>query len=145
MGAIIAAGVAAEAQDADGIEALERAEQRAHRDRYLSIRPGRDGAGYRVDGRLTTEQAAVVNAALDPLCQPQAGDERTPGQRRADALEEICRLALNTTELPEHGGDRPQVVVTTGYDMLTRQLGAGTLDTGEQLSPATVRRLSCAA
>jgi hypothetical protein len=143
MGALIVAAVAADAEDADGIEALEQAEKRAQRDRYLTIRPGRDGNGYKLDGRLTTEQAAVVTAALDPLCKPQADDSRTPGQRRADALEDICRLALNTTDLPENGGDRPQIVVTTAYDMLTQQLGAGTLDTGERLSPAAVRILCC--
>jgi hypothetical protein len=104
MGALIRAAVATGAADAEGIEALERAEQRAHRDRFLTIRPRRDGSGYHVDGRLSTEQAAVVNAALDPLCKPQAADERTPGQRRADAIEEVCRLALNTTDLPENGG-----------------------------------------
>ena len=45
--------VAADVDDTDGIAALEKAEQRAHRDRYLSIRPGRDGhSGQRsVDGR----------------------------------------------------------------------------------------------
>jgi len=36
---------------------------------------------------------------LDPLCKPRAADDRSPGQRRADALEEVCKLALNTTEL----------------------------------------------
>jgi hypothetical protein len=143
MGALIAAAVAAQTHDAAGIDALDRAEQREHRDRYLTIRPRRDGTGYHVDGRLSTEQAAVVNAALDPLCTPQADDERSPGQRRADALEEVCRLALTTTDLPDNGGDRPQVVVTTDFDTLTQQLGAGRLDTGERLSPATVRRLCC--
>jgi hypothetical protein len=143
MGALIIAAVATDAEDADGIEALEQAEQRARRARYLTIRPGRDGVGYRVDGRLTTEQAAVVTAALDPLCKPLADDDRSPGQRRADALEEVCRLALGTTDLPDNGGDRPQIVVTTAYDTLTQQLGAGILDTGERLSPAAVRILCC--
>ena len=41
------------------------------------------------------------------------------------------------------GGDRPQVVVTAPFDVLTQHLGAGRLDTGEQVSPATVRRLCC--
>jgi hypothetical protein len=125
MGALIAAAVGTTAHDAEGIEALEQRERREHRDRYLTIRPGRDGVGCRVDGRLSTEQAAVVHAALDPLCKPLAEDSRTAGQRRADALEEVCRLALNTTELPDNGGDRPQVVVTTDYDTLTGHLGAG--------------------
>ncbi|HZN20175.1 MAG TPA: DUF222 domain-containing protein, partial [Micromonosporaceae bacterium] len=36
-----------------------------------------------------------------------------------------------------------QVVVTVDYDLLTRQLGPGLLDTGQNLSPQTVRRLAC--
>ncbi|HET8684872.1 MAG TPA: HNH endonuclease, partial [Micromonosporaceae bacterium] len=47
---------------------------------------------------------------------------------------DICRLALATDELPTNGGDRPQVVVTVGYDVLAGQLGPGLLDTGETLS-----------
>jgi hypothetical protein len=143
MGAIIVDAVATTGRDAEGIAALERQERREQRDRYLSIRLARDGTGYRVDGRLTTEQATVVTAALDPLCKPQAQDSRTPSQRRADALEEVCQLALNTTDLPDNGGDRPQVVVTTQLDALTGRLSAGTLDTGERLSPAAVRLLCC--
>ena len=99
MGALIRDAVDAESHDAEGIGGLERLERREQRDRYLSIRAARDGVGYRVDGRLTCEQAAVVGAALDPLCKPRAADDRSPGQRRADALEEVCKLALNTTEL----------------------------------------------
>lgn len=70
-------------------------------------------------------------------------DDRTAGQRRADALVEICRLALHTGELPANGGDRPQVTVTVAFDPLRRALGAGTLDTGERLTAAQVRRLAC--
>jgi hypothetical protein len=144
MGAIIID--AADAADAGGIEAIERRdrrERRERRERYLSIRAARDGTGYRLDGRLTTAQAAVVTAALDPLCKPLAEDSRSPGQRRADALEEVCNLALHTTELPDNGGDRPQVVVTTDFDVLTRQLTGGRLDTGQRLSPTAVRLLCC--
>jgi hypothetical protein len=70
-------------------------------------------------------------------------DDRTPGQRRADALVEVCRLALACGGLPDNGGDRPQVVVTVPFDPVRRALGAGTLDTGERVSVATVRRLAC--
>ncbi|HZN17812.1 MAG TPA: DUF222 domain-containing protein, partial [Micromonosporaceae bacterium] len=122
--------------------ALGRAEQRAERDRFLTLSDAGDGA-VRLSGRLGAEAAAVVRAALEPLCRPLPGDTRTPGQRRADALTDICRLALATTELPDQGGEAPQVVVTVDYDTLTRQLGPGLLDTGETLSPETVRRLAC--
>jgi len=143
MGALIVEALDAGAHDAEGIGGLERLERREQRDRYLSIRAARDGVGYRVDGRLTCEQAAVVGAALDPLCKPRAADDRSPGQRRADALEEVCKLALNTTELPDNGGDRPQVVVTADFDALTQRLTGGRLDTGERVSATAVRLLCC--
>ena len=135
---VVAPDVAEEAERA----ALERAEQRAERDRYLTLSDAGDGA-VRLSGRLGAEAAAVVRAALEPLCRPLPGDTRTPAQRRADALTDICRLTLATTELPDHGGEPPQVVVTVDYDLLTRQLGPGLLDTGQNLSPQTVRRLAC--
>ncbi|HET8682982.1 MAG TPA: DUF222 domain-containing protein [Micromonosporaceae bacterium] len=135
---VVAPQVAEEAEAG----ALERAERRAHRDRHFTLSDAGDGA-VRLSGRLGAEAAAVVRAALEPLCRPIPGDERTPGQRRADALVDICRLALATDDLPDHGGDRPQVVVTVGYDVLARQLGPGLLDTGETLSPETVRRMAC--
>jgi len=137
--------VAPELADELDRAALQRAEDRALRDRFLSLSPTGDGA-VRVLGRLDTEGAAVVRAALDPLCdpgRPDGDDNRNAGQRCADALVEICQLAMNTTELPENGGDRPQVVVTVGYDTLLRTLGTGLLDTGEMLSPEATRRLAC--
>jgi hypothetical protein len=84
-----------------------------------------------------------MQAALHPLCQPIPGDDRTKPQRRADALVEICRLALRSTELPEDGGEPPQVAVTVAYDPLTGTLGTGTTDTGRRLPADTVRRMAC--
>jgi hypothetical protein len=84
-------------------------------------------------------QAPVTNA---PVTKAPA-DKRTAGQRRADALVEVCRLALNTTELPRNGGDRPQVAVNIDYDILQQELGAGTIDNGERVTPETARRMAC--
>ena len=72
-----------------------------------------------------------------------ATDDRTAGQRRADALVEVCRLALNAGTLPANGGDRPQLSVTIDFEQLRRQLGGATLDTGERLTSAQARRLAC--
>jgi hypothetical protein len=126
-------------------EALEREDARAHEGRAFTLTPTRHGR-VRVTGWLDREAAAIVNAALDPLCSPYgttAEDDRTPTQRRADAIVEICQLALHTEQLPEHGGERPHVVVTVPFDVLRGQLGAGTLDTGEALSATQVRRIAC--
>jgi hypothetical protein len=51
----------------------------------------------RLTGSLDAETAAVLRAALDPLtASAGTSDDRTPGQRRHDALGEICRLAQTT-------------------------------------------------
>jgi len=84
-----------------------------------------------------------VAAALDPLCRPIPGDPRTPAQRRADALTDVCRLALSTGELPVNGGDRPQVVVTLPFDALAGRVGAATLDSGVRLTAEQARRIAC--
>ena len=139
----------AEADQADRV-ALARSEQRAARDRYLSLTP--DGPStVRVHGRLGVEAAAIVRAALDPLCSPASRpqphavgpDDRTAGQRRADALVEVCRLVLAGGDLPDNGGDRPQVVVTVPFDPLRQAFGTGVVDTGDRLSADTARRLAC--
>jgi hypothetical protein len=136
---LVAPEVAEEAER----RALEEAEARAERERFFTMTPEREGGGVRLNGRLTAEGAAVVRAAIDPLCAPAAGDPRSVGQRRADALVEVCRFAFATTRLPNNGGDRPQVVVTTDFDIVKRELGAGTLDNGDRVTPATCRKLAC--
>jgi hypothetical protein len=70
-------------------------------------------------------------------------DLRTPAQRRADALTDVCRLALASTDLPDNGGDRPQVVVTMKLETLQKQIGAATLDDGFRVSAATARQMAC--
>ncbi|WP_338091282.1 HNH endonuclease signature motif containing protein [Planosporangium flavigriseum] len=139
--------VAPDEAEARAREAMERAEERAFlgRDLRLSEVPGENRV--RLSGWLDRESAAQVRAAIDPLSapRPSAGepDVRTPGQRRVDALVEVCRIALACGELPANGGDRPQVVVTVGIDTLRQQVGAATLDDGSSLSAAAARRLAC--
>ena len=97
-------------------EKLTRDEQRATERREFTMID--DGHGLHwLRGRLTTEAAAVLRAALDPLSAPASAgghgpDLRTAGQRRADALVELARRALSGDQLPDSGGQRPQVVVT---------------------------------
>ncbi|TNH30791.1 DUF222 domain-containing protein [Micromonospora orduensis] len=123
--------------------ALDAEERRATRDRHLTLSEQTDGR-LRLTGTLDPEAAAMLRATIDPLTAPSGpDDQRSPGQRRHDALADICRLALRTGELPDNGGDPAQIVITTGYDALTRQLGVGALDTGLHLTPEAVRRLAC--
>ncbi len=131
----------AEAREA---QRLEKAERRATQDRAFTLTDNGDGR-VRVTGWLTPRAAATINAALDPLCKPSSDgiEPRTPTQRRADALLAVCEVALHCGELPDNGGDRPQVVVTLNYDTLLRQLGTATLDDGTRLSATEARLMAC--
>ncbi|RAO10687.1 uncharacterized protein ONO86_01793 [Micromonospora noduli] len=143
LGTRILDHVAPDVADAAAEAALRAQESRAARDRHITISEQTDGR-LRLAGILDTEAAAALRAAIDPLTTPTGPDDtRTPGQRRHDALVDVCRLALRSGELPENGGDLAQVVVTTDYDGLTRQLGTGALDIGPHLTPEAVRRLAC--
>jgi hypothetical protein len=71
-------------------------------------------------------------------------DDRTPAQRRADALGEICRQWLDLAERPSVGGERPHVTVTV--DVASLRDGDGTtseLDHAGPVDPAVARRLAC--
>jgi hypothetical protein len=67
----------------------------------------------------------------------------TPGQQRADAFTQLCSILLANGQLPDNGGDRPQLTVTIDLRTLQDQIGTATLDTGETISPTTARRLAC--
>ncbi|RQX16631.1 HNH endonuclease [Micromonospora ureilytica] len=143
MGTRILDHVAPEIADAAAAAALAAEAARAARDRHVTISEQTDGR-LRLSGTLDAEAAALLRAIIDPLSAPSGPDDtRCAGQRRHDALADVCRLALRTGELPENGGDPAQLVVTTDYDGLARQLGAGRLDIGLRLAPDTVRRLAC--
>ncbi|MET7879568.1 HNH endonuclease signature motif containing protein [Micromonospora profundi] len=143
LGTRILDHVAPEIADQAAEAALRAQESREARDRHVTVSEQPDGR-LRLSGVLNTEAAALLRAAIDPLTTPSGPDDtRSAGQRRHDALADVCRLALRTGDLPENGGDVAQIVVTTSYDELTRLLGAGALDIGQQLTPEAVRRLAC--
>jgi hypothetical protein len=164
--------VAPEEAQKQALDELERAERRAWHDRGLWLTDIAGTSRVRLTGWLDQEGAASVRAALDPLCAPRTtrrpasrrsaadpgsdtgntagggndtdpADVRSPAQRRVDALVEVCRLASACGELPDNGGDRPQIVVTIDYESLRQQVGAGTFDDGSCLSPAAARRIAC--
>ncbi len=139
--------VAPELAEARQRKALEDAEKAAARDRSLHWSPFGDGTGrQRLTGIFGTEAAATIAAALEPLCAPAGPeDDRTATQRRADALHDVCRLALATNDLPEDGGDTARVVVTMSFADLVANTGAGMLENGESITPENVRRLACCA
>ncbi|MET8353722.1 MULTISPECIES: DUF222 domain-containing protein [unclassified Micromonospora] len=96
LGARVLSHVAPDLADQAELAALERAAERAEAGRHVTLSEQQDGQ-VRLSGSLDTETASLLREAIDPLCAPAgAHDDRSPGQRRADALGEICRLALRT-------------------------------------------------
>ena len=128
-------------------ESAEAAEQRKYDARWMRITPTFEGM-HAIDGMLDPASAATLSAALAPLLgRTGADDQRTAGQRCADGLTSIAELALRTGELPEHGGEKPQVIVTIGYDALKAdveagQIGSATMN-GFEISPSTARMIAC--
>jgi Domain of unknown function (DUF222)/HNH endonuclease len=137
--------------DPSGSGDLEAREQRMLTARELTISRDRDGM-HRIAGRLDPVGAAQLVSVLDPLAAPRPAadgepDPRTPGQRRADALVDMARLASAAEQGKDADAVRPTVLVTIDYDTLAEQVrGSGELLAGplaEPVSVATVRRLAC--
>jgi Domain of unknown function (DUF222) len=123
-----------EVADPDGDQ--DRAERRYQR-RGLWLAPTLEGMVV-VDGLLEPEAGQTLLAALEPLARPtNAQDARSGGQRRADALTELARRALEGGRLPDTGGVRPQLLVTVDLDSLLGHPGAvgGDLGWAGPLSP----------
>ncbi len=101
----------------------------------------------RIDGDLDPENGETVLTALRAILDSEARagghDDRTPAQRRADALAEICRQSLDRAGRPEVAGERPHIVVTVGLDALTSGAGRAELDHTGPVSPETARRIAC--
>src|SRR5256714_5681384 len=73
----------------------------------------------RLDGDLDPESGETLLTALRAVLDAESrssreGDDRTPAQRRADALEEICGQWLDLNGRPTVAGERPHVTVTVG-------------------------------
>ena len=130
----------------------------------------------RLDGDLDPETGETFMTALRAVLDADARsrvaegaggsepDERTPAQRRADALAEICRGWLDRADRPMVAGERPHLSVTVPLDALgatdapgatgASTSGPGLLEpsllgpTGElehtgALDHESVRRLAC--
>jgi hypothetical protein len=88
----------------------------------------------RVDGDLDPETGEALLTALGAVLEAETRamtgeDERTPAQRRADALGEICRQWLDRSDRPMVGGERRHVTLTVDAGMLAgRTAGTAELD-----------------
>ena len=112
-----------------GLAAVLRARRRLHASVTLE-------GMVRIDGDLDPETGETVLTALRAVGDAEARarldgdrgadrgpgegdpDDRTPAQRRADALGEICRSWLDRSDRPEVAGERPHLTVTVGLEAL---------------------------
>jgi hypothetical protein len=102
----------------------------------------------RVDGNLDPETGetflTALGAVLDSEARSRGGDdERTPAQRRADALAEICRQWLDRSDRPNVAGERPHVTVTVGAEALRGEPAVSQLDHVGPVDPEMARRIAC--
>jgi 5-methylcytosine-specific restriction protein A len=105
---------------------------------HLSVRTGK------VKGWLDGLTRELLATALDALCLPRGPeDERSAGQRRADALGEVCARVLDSGQLPQCGGERPHLNVIIPLAELEQRARAASLDFGAWLSAADLRMLAC--
>jgi Domain of unknown function (DUF222)/HNH endonuclease len=137
--------VVAHLRDVADPQGAQARTERLHARRGLWVSPTLAGM-VAVDGLLAAEAGETLLAALDPLARPAgAEDDRTGSQRRADALAELARRALEGGRLPQTGGIRPQLTVTVDLASLLGQPGSpgGTGGWVGPLPAETARRLAC--
>jgi hypothetical protein len=110
----------------------------------------------RVDGTLDPETGETLLTALHAVLDAESrsgpeGDDRSPAQRRADALGEVCRQWLDLADRPTVAGERPHVTLTVDTEAVrdgdgpVREMDhTGPVDSGVArgiLCDAAIRRL----
>lgn len=112
--------------------------------RGLSLSRTMDGMG-RVDGWLTPEAYQVVQTALDALMPPPGdGEERSPRQRRHDALADLARAFLDGGDTPMVGGERPHLSLICDLPALQGVAGGvHEYEDGEVVTVGDLRRVAC--
>jgi hypothetical protein len=126
----------------------EEAAQRQYDSRWMVMNRTFRGMLH-LEAMLDPESAAILEAAIGPL-MAKLGDEdlRDAKQRRADALTDLATYSLEHGDLPDHNGERPQIMVTIPYSELRDGIEAGQLPTATingttPITPDNVRRLAC--
>ena len=132
-------GVAKDFEHRVDAEAALTESNRAHERRYLHVSEPNDGL-VRLDGLLDAEGGAILRTALDARMLPGKDDDRTPGQRRADALVDLCRR-----KTADGAGSPPHLIIRASVETLLGLAGApaGELEAGGSVPTETVRRLAC--
>ena len=127
------------------VEAGDAGEGALRRRRRLHASISLEGM-VRVDGDLDPETGetllTALGAVMDAEARSGAEDGRTPAQRRADALGEICRQWLDRSDRPSVAGERPHLTVTVADHVLTSGR-ISELDHTGPVDPEVARRIAC--
>jgi hypothetical protein len=117
--------------------------------RFFHLQPTKDGAyagEFRLTGatgvKLQTLLAPLTRARVDESGEIDALDLRTLGQRRHDALEEVCDRLLRAGSGPDVGGIPTTVVVTIDWDDLLNRCGFGTTTDGTIISAESLLEMA---
>ena len=125
-------------------EAAARDAEHLHSRRRLHVSPTLGGM-VRIDGELDPEGGELVITALRSLAEP-AGldptDTRSPAQRRADALIDLCADHLAHGEAPVSGGVRPHLSLVATPQTLAGEV-PGRLGDDALLTSEATRRIAC--
>jgi hypothetical protein len=97
-----------------------------------------------ISGSLDPEGGAVLELALRLAQTDDVEGEppRTPAEKRADALVDMCRQFLDRHDEHTGGRNRPHLNVIVDYDDLIGD-GDGELIDGTKLDADTIKRLAC--
>lgn len=127
----------------------ERTAQELYDKRSLHLSSMLDGLG-RLDGVLDPEGLALVREAIRALSRPSELDQRTAAQRRADALVNMARIALESVEPDEETTrrkrNRPKVIATIELNDLMANSNGGVINTNHDrivVPSEAIRRMAC--
>jgi Domain of unknown function (DUF222)/HNH endonuclease len=110
---------------------------------HLSRHRGRPGGtlrGHYDDAAMFDAIATAVDAQSRPA---DADERRTPAQRQAEALADVCGYVIDHGDLPHCGGARPHLNVHVRLEDLENRARAACLDFGGSLSSESLRMLCC--
>ncbi len=144
--------LAPEIAEASDAERLEREYQQAVRNRHLDFQHDGHGTTH-LRGALPTVDAQALIQLVDSYAAQatravEAIDPLQPipsrSQRQADGLMAIVHHHAQQALAPNHGGDRPRVVVMLDYQKLKQGcIDARLLSAGEPISASALRQLAC--
>jgi hypothetical protein len=119
-------------------------DQEDYNDRALHATNGVYGNGLG-KWQLHATGHETVMTAIHALSKPCTGDDRSPAQRRADALVTMAEIAMRSGELPTCGGVAPHITAIVPLQTLQDRPGATAADYqyGATSGPDWARRFAC--